>query len=634
MTVFYQGAKIFDSTLISGSGTFNINYGPGTSTNLTIIMNEFTNPAPTTAWNYTIHSIQTNYYYLTLTDDTNLTTTPIKFAPPPFVPVLVSAPSSPDLSVWQNGFEGNVPNNYVSPQYLNDGWFINTGDVDIVNTGAYEGINYLDLDGWNPGEISTNIVTVSGTVYSLNFAYARNPDSISGTPGFPAHIPSAGISINGNSLATVSANYINSWADLNWQLTNYIFEATSSLTHLDFKSLDTPPAASGVFLDAVSVTKSPIVMQDGFDNSPGATYFASGFIPGSGWQVTAGSIDVLDPADTFPTFTADSLVSCLDLNGVSAGTIATNFNTTVGQQYVLSFAYTKSADIAAPPGFVAKMNLSLTSVPTFEIDDGSPNDYSNLNWAHTSIVFTATSPTTTLSLASLNSGADGMFLDSFMVSATNDPSSSSNLYYQPEQSLAPLIGTSPFGLWQLEIQDDRVGATNQAVLDSWQLQIAFSQTNPVPANIGGGVTNFIPPGGLAWYEVDVPTNADFATNILTFATGPLNMWYSTNSPPTIVNPFDVEFLTGQTTGSTTLGTNGSPVNTTSAYMVPGGTYFIGIQNPGAVTVQYGFRVDFHLILPNVTNPYAFTQPAQAVTGTSAQLNGMATPEWRASHGLV
>ena len=139
------------------------------------------------------------------------------------------------------------------------------------------------------------------------------------------------------------------------------------------------------------------------------------------------------------------------------------------------------------------------------------------------------------------------------------------------------------------------------------------------------MTNFVPPGGLAWYEVNVPTNADFATNILTFATGPLNMWYSTNVPPTIVNPFDVEFLTGQTTGSKTLGTNGSPVNTTSAYMIPGGTYFIGIQNPGAVTVQYGFHVDFHLLLPNLTNPYAFTQPAQAVTGTSAQLNGMANP---------
>ena len=272
MSVFYQGAKIFDSGLISGSGTFNINYGPGTSTSLTIIMNEFTNSMPTTAWNYTIHSIQTNYFYLTLTDDTNLTTTPIKFAPPPFVPVLVNAPS-PDLAVWQNGFEGNVPGNYVGVSYISDGWLIDSGDVDIANTGAYEGNNYLDLDGWNPGEISTNIVTVSGTVYSLNFAYARNPDSITGAGGFPIHVPTAGISIDGNSLATVSANYINSWADLNWQLTNYIFTATSSLTHLDFKSLDALPAASGVFLDAMSLTKSPIVMQDGFENAiPGFNY--------------------------------------------------------------------------------------------------------------------------------------------------------------------------------------------------------------------------------------------------------------------------------------------------------------------------------------------------------------------------
>ena len=123
-----------------------------------------------------------------------------------------------------------------------------------------------------------------------------------------------------------------------------------------------------------------------------------------------------------------------------------------------------------------------------------------------------------------------------------DLSSSSNLNYQPEQSLDPLVGTSAFGTWQLEIQDDRVGATNHTVLDSWQLQIAFAQTNPVPDLLTGGVTNFIPPGGLAWFEVDVPTNADFATNILTFATGPLNMWFSTNAPPTIVNPGDVEFF--------------------------------------------------------------------------------------------
>ena len=38
------------------------------------------------AWTYTAGGVLTNYYYLMFTEDTNLTTTPIKFAPPPFVP--------------------------------------------------------------------------------------------------------------------------------------------------------------------------------------------------------------------------------------------------------------------------------------------------------------------------------------------------------------------------------------------------------------------------------------------------------------------------------------------------------------------------------------------------------------------
>ena len=218
-----------------------------------------------------------------------------------------------------------------------------------------------------------------------------------------------------------------------------------------------------------------------------------------------------------------------------------------------------------------------------------------------------------------------MFLDTVSVKELRE--GLGNLYYLPEQSLDPLVGSSPFGLWQLEIQDDRVGATNHAILDSWQMQFVFANTNPVPAFVGGGVTNFIPPGGLAWFEVDVPTNADFATNTLTFATGPLNMWFSTNEPPTTTNVVggDVQVLSGSTAGSVILGTNGSPVNVNPpAYIVPGGIYFIGIQNPGAVTVQYGFRVDFHLLGPIGVGPYAFTEPATRVTGASAQLNGMAT----------
>ena len=216
---------------------------------------------------------------------------------------------------------------------------------------------------------------------------------------------------------------------------------------------------------------------------------------------------------------------------------------------------------------------------------------------------------------------------SYVMERDSITQSNSDQYYQPEQDLSPLIGTSAYGTWTLEIQDDRVGATNQTVLDSWQIQLVFANTNPVPAVIGtGGVTNFIPAGGLAWYEVDVPFNADYATNTLTFATGPLNMWFSTNVPPTVTNPApvggDVMLLTGSTGGSVILGTNGSPANVNPpAYLVPGGTYYIGIQNPGVVTYQYGFQVNFHLTqlaleLPGQTNQFDNELVPLVVTNTA------------------
>ena len=43
------GALIFDSGLINGAGTFNVNYGPGTSTSVEIVMNEG-GQDPGTAW--------------------------------------------------------------------------------------------------------------------------------------------------------------------------------------------------------------------------------------------------------------------------------------------------------------------------------------------------------------------------------------------------------------------------------------------------------------------------------------------------------------------------------------------------------------------------------------------------------
>ena len=66
-------------------------------------------------------------------------------------------------------------------------------------------------------------------------------------------------------------------------------------------------------------------------------------------------------------------------------------------------------------------------------------------------------------------------------------------------------------------------------------------------------TNTVAAGGIVYYAVYVPTNADFTTNILDFATGPLNLWFNQTNLPVTTNPPDYQLLGGSTGGI------GSPV---------------------------------------------------------------------------
>jgi subtilisin-like proprotein convertase family protein len=416
---------------------------------------------------YYVTNVVTNSLYLTFTEDTNLTTTPIKYAVPLFVPDTNSYGASTNFVVWSNSFEQSTLNGTeTAGQYFSGGWLVDSGSVDTCPTGTfgstgYDGGWWLDLNGNNPGQISTNVATIAGQSYILSFAYTRNPGS------FPA-VPSAQVLVDSNALLTVSPGYTNSWTSLDWQTTSVVFTATSPLTHLSFASLS--PSQSGVLLDAISLATN---------NSSGTT----------------------------------------NLGGI---------------------------------------------------------------------------------------------------------------YYQPEQSIDPLIGTSAFGNWTLEVLDNRAGATNNANLVSWQLQFTFANTNFTLATITNGfpgaVTNYIPGGGLQWYLVDVPTNADFATNTLIFADLPLNMWWSTNEPPTITNnPPDTRLLTSVTSGSSVLSTNGATANTNlPAFIEPGGHYYLGIQNPNVAGANYAVEVTFHLNLSSAP-PTVVTEPATNIVSGAATLQALVTP---------
>jgi subtilisin-like proprotein convertase family protein len=115
----------------------------------------------------TVTNVVTNSLYLTFTENTNLTMTPIKFAIPPFVP-----PVTTPTILFTNGFEGLPPSDYVTNQIVS-GWKVMANQVSVAAdpTNAVDGSNFLALAS---GTIFTNLPTVLGQNYTLTFAY-RGP---------------------------------------------------------------------------------------------------------------------------------------------------------------------------------------------------------------------------------------------------------------------------------------------------------------------------------------------------------------------------------------------------------------------------------------------------------------------------
>ena len=170
LAVYDGGALIFDSGMVSGSGVFNIPY-TGTSSQLSIVMNPFGNSAgPGDAWTYTVNGLGPAYAYLVLTEDTNKTTTPIKFAVPPFVP------GAAGTNVTTSGFESATATNYAAGSIITDGtttWNVLNNPVSVVTdpVNAGSGTNFLALAN---GTVSSTLPTVAGQTYALTFRY-RGP---------------------------------------------------------------------------------------------------------------------------------------------------------------------------------------------------------------------------------------------------------------------------------------------------------------------------------------------------------------------------------------------------------------------------------------------------------------------------
>ena len=187
------------------------------------------------------------------------------------------------------------------------------------------------------------------------------------------------------------------------------------------------------------------------------------------------------------------------------------------------------------------------------------------------------------------------------------------IFYFPEDSLGLDVfsGLSPNGDWKLEVWDNRVGATNpQPMLVSWQLSFQYQNVTPPPLSLtdNNSVTNIVGPNKIVYFAVQVPTWASFATNWLVSASGNVNVLFNQNQLPSGTNgPGDFTLLANTTSGTSVLGLTGLP-----PLLVPGQTYFIGIQNTTPLPVTFVFQVNFDVTPLTLNVPISSTMASNSV----------------------
>ncbi len=627
MHVYYDGIKILDSGLISGAGTFQVDFGPGLSTNVTIIIDENSPSTTGDLWQYTATVIESKINYAVFTEDTNKTTLPIKFATPPFGTVTIPPP----ITNLSSSFETVAPNAYTGSV---EGWTVlDTNPVTVVSVPALapDGSNVLAM---HFGTIFQLLPTVAGQKYTISFLSHGRP--VEGPVSWWKGDRDATDAMGTNNGVYLGTNYPNGEVKQSFSLngaSQYVdvpdspsLEIKSNLT-LEAWINPADVTADRDIMDKISIATGNHGYQLVLESGTIVGQFNTISQP---WpsEIVSSTTTVTPNTWSHVAFTYDQTNMVVYLNGQAVGTKnvgpfqigTTSANFRIGTDgdlhnffdgqideatvYNTALSPVQIADIYAAGSAgkcpviagscLAQVKMILSGVAT--------NLITALDaWQTNELTFTATGSNT---LLELQPQEDGVLID--RVQLVQHPSASLANYYLPEESLNKFQGENAQGDWKLEILDNRAGATNPTPnLVSWQLSMRFENTEPQvqPLTHAIPVTNCVPTSNVLYFSVSVPVWAGYATNILNIVSGSGGQWLLNTNVLPLSGPNDFTLRGNVSAGNTyTNVLQAAPPSTPPLY--PGTTYYMAIVNTNPTPLCFTLEMDFNII--TLTNLELFT----------------------------
>lgn len=200
------------------------------------------------------------------------------------------------------------------------------------------------------------------------------------------------------------------------------------------------------------------------------------------------------------------------------------YDLNIGQTYRLAFTVRKSAEARD----VVNAQVWIDGAVQLNLNDPRPTV-----WQTNTAVFVATSSRTSVGFVSVlprtyeTNQPPGLEIGRVWLDQEG-----ASLVYQPEEPLRPLMGQPGTGTWQLQVTDARGGEAGQLI--DWQLRMTFMPTNPPTFRLTNGIafTTNVVGEDVRYFLVDVPLEAERATNLLVNLSGPpLTLLYSASGIP-------------------------------------------------------------------------------------------------------